>query len=265
MILTGQPNATVLQRTSTNKQQNQECLTSTFAQLSFLMAAQPKMDFHIPKDTFVYAITISPKDDYDQKDQEIVIDWHSRFEQTLLVKEIRPQDGVKHYHSLVVSPVKKAQALTRQLERLYTKAGMDFVKGVTFRVKTCVEPIGWFQYLLKDMSEDQKPLGLKGFKMSWIKSLILANLKKMPHQLLLKDVYAITAKTGTRIVIEYARRKSLTLNDKFSFADVVSDMMSEGYQFDNVRIKYCYAQVMAASGCKRKAASVILADLNFVD
>ncbi len=239
---------------------NQECLTSTFAN----MAAKPKVDFHLPKGTFAYAVTISPKDDYDEKDQKVIIEWHSRFEQVLLVSEVRPQDGVKHYHSLVVSQVRKAQALTRQLERLYSKSAMEFVKGVTFKVKSCKEPVGWFQYLMKDLKDD-KPLGLKGFKMSWIKDLVLANLKKMPHRLLLKDAYMVSPKTATRVILEFAKRKSLIVNDKFSFADVVGAMMAEGYQFDSVRFKWAYAQCMAQVGDVSRATAVVLAELHFVD
>lgn len=211
-----------------------------------------------------YCITISPRTTMDQSDRRKLCTWHSRFESVLLVAEDRPSDGVEHYHSLIASPVKSAQAITRQLITLYKSNQWEFVKGVTIRVKTCVDRIGWFHYLTKDLGGNA-PLGIKGWKMTWIKEQCLNNLKKMPHKMLARGQYMVNPKVGTRLVIEYAKARAIPLSGKEGFKQVLCAMAADGYQFEGAKLKFLYAQVMAMTGDSRAFASLIDNELHFLD
>lgn len=224
----------------------------------------PPRDEHIQVAHFEYCITISPRQSFTREERKKLCFWHSKFDSVLLVAEDRPSDGVEHYHSLIQANVKSAHSITKQLVRLFEREGWEYVKGVTCQVKSCSDRIGWMHYLLKDQG-DKAPLGIKGWKLSWIKQQCLDNLKKMPHKMLSKGQYMVNPKIGTRLVIEYAKARSIPLTGKDSFKTVLCAMAADGYQFEGAKLKFLYSQVMAMCGDARAFASLIDNELHFLD
>ncbi len=222
-----------------------------------------QVDLHIPKGSLPYAITISPKDTYSPEESGVILNWHASFEQVLLVREDRPGDGTEHYHSIVVSPVKQAHTLTKQLTRLFERKGLEFSKA-TLQIKTSSRPIGWFGYLMKEVTEAKPYLLLKGWKPSFIRTTLLKNHKKIPSSVLMGDACVVNAKTATRTITGYARIRSLSVRGKECFAHVMVLMMKDGYQFDGIKIKWAYAQTQAMVGDIAKAEDMILQELRFL-
>ncbi len=259
------PPLTSLQTSMAQEEEKQVMLPEKSAAKRFSGPRRCKTDIHMPHGYNPFAITISPAPPgYDREEVKVILDWHSMFDQVLLVSEDR-SDGTEHYHSLVTTPVKQAHTLTKQLLRLFKKEGLEVTDHVTIKVKSCPEPIGWMHYLMKEVPEHGAPMARKGWALSWIKETLLANLKKRPHKMLLKDVYHLSKKTGTRMVCEYASARSLPLDSKFAFCRVCTEMMKDGYQFDSVALKWVYAQVSAIRGNEAKAMDMLMCELRFLE
>ncbi len=223
-----------------------------------------EVDFHVQAGHYDYFVTVSPRREFLREERDLYCDWHSRFDQCLLVGEDRPQDGVEHYHSILQSSVKSAQSITRQLMCLFDRNQWPYTKGVTIQVKKVTDRVGLFHYLTKDLG-DKKPLKIKGWKMSWIRKQCVENVKKIPHKMLTKGGYTVNNKIGVQLVIEYAKARSLPLTGKMSFINVASEMAADGYAFASVKLKFLYSEVMAQTGDKRAFRSMLVNELNFLD
>ena len=196
--------------------------------------------------TFTTSCSEWPEDVNDR-----LIGWHvAKCDQALLVAEGGPdEDKHLHFHSVATFKARAAKNVTEQVKTLYKKMGLP-VTGRSIQVKKVTDLVGIWHYHLKELG-DRKPLLLKGWKMSFIKESCLANLKKIPHKVLLKNKYMLNAKIATALMVEYAAAKSLVISGKESFTTVVCEMAKEGYQFESVKIKWLYTQVMSLMGDER--------------
>ncbi len=196
---------------------------------------------------------------------DIIVQFHVRkCDMVLMVSE--GGDGESehlHYHSVGTWNTKCSSNVKKSCERLYNKYGLEWT-AVAVKVVMVKHLVGMFHYLLKSKGE-QPPLLLMGWKMSWIKQQCLNNVKSTPYKLLLKDKLCLTAKSATPFVIRYAQAKNLPLSCKQTFADVISEMMCDGYQFEAVRIKWLFTQVMALSGHQGYCRNFVLGELNFIE
>ncbi len=168
-----------------------------------------------------------------------------------------------HYHSVGTWPTKHGGNVSKLAERLYNKHGLPWTKHAVKVIKV-KHLVGMFHYLLKAKG-DEPPLMLMGWQMSWIKQQCVDNVKSTPYKMLLKDKMCLTAKSATPFVLKYAEAKNLPLSCKQTFADVISEMMCDGYQFEAVRLKWLFTQVMALSGHQGYCRNFVLGELNFID
>lgn len=223
------------------------------------------MDHYSSQHCKSYFITLTSADDLANFEVHIKA-WHTlHADRAILVRESH-QDGQTHYHSLFVTrTMNAAQVVTRSLERLYKKHDIALLSRRSIMVKKQTDQVGLFHYLTKDIPATEKPLLLIGWQYTWIKEQCLANLMKMPIKLLKKGTVSLSRRTAVALVLEYAKAQGAVITGKFSFAELIAKMASEGYQFDMVANKYLYSQVMARLGHTRPMVSLVLGDLHFLD
>lgn len=209
-------------------------------------------------------LTVSPREDLDIPQIEALIQFHrAEGPFALLISELRPGDSVMHFHSVFQAKAMQAAKVRIKVELCLRRAGVEITRSVTVKVKQCTDLIGWFHYCTKDASYVRHYI--KGWEMSWIKEQCLANIKKIPNAVLLKDKHHITAKGATARILAYAKAQGTPITGKESFKDIVCLMAREGYEFQNVKIKWCYSQVMAMCGCDRAMRSMLDGELHFLD
>ncbi len=207
-------------------------------------------------DLFYYTITLTSKDDFTESQEVEIVKWHRRGEYCFLVREFHA-DGRKHYHSMMaVRSPKTCSAVVKNLGRLYEKLSIHWQKGVSVKVKKLTHINGYFNYMLKEQAEDEVPLLLAGWKMSWIKEQAVSNLKEVPYKLLKGQTYMVQKNTSVELVLKYAKASGNAITCKASFVDVVYSMQVDGYQFDNIKKSSLYTNVMARCGCMRESKSV---------
>lgn len=228
------------------------------------MAAPTSLDTGL-NDLFYYCTTLTSADDFSPAQEDSIIDWHRLCaEYCLLVREYHG-DGRKHYHSLLaVKKPKSAGGLTRNLERLWKKVNLRWTKGISVKVKKMTHMTGQFHYLLKDQA-GHKPLLLVGWKYTWIKEQCVNNIKEIPLKLLKGECYMVQKMTSVELVLKFAAASGARFTCKDSFIDVILEMQAKGYQFDNIKMKCLYGNVMARSGCMAQARSVLEGELFGVD
>ncbi len=209
-----------------------------------------------------YALTLTTSSPgFDDDEVFAIRDWcKHNSDACFLVEEVSSH---RHLHAAFRCTQKTTVQVTRKLAKLYEKLNLPWVAKVSCKVRRATVLVGWFHYLRKEMKKDE-PLLLTGWKMTWIAEQCAANLKKIPHKVLLKHDYQVSTKNGTAMVIEYAKRKNLPLCDKYTFADVLTDMAADSYTFESVRIKWLFCQVMARCGERKYMKSHILNELSFI-
>lgn len=209
-------------------------------------------------------LTVSPREDLSLAQIEALIQFH-RVEGpfALLISELRPGDSVMHFHSVFQSKAIAPTKVREKVERMLKRAGVEVTVSVTVKVRRCSDLIGWFHYCTKDASYVRHYI--KGWQMSWIKEQCVANIKKIPFAVLLKDKHHITAKGATARILAYAKAQGTPVSGKEAFKDVVCAMAREGYEFQNVKMKWCYSQCMAMCGCDRAMRSLLDGELQFLD
>ncbi len=212
------------------------------------------MDPSPQTDTFMYFNTLTSPIGFTPAHEDQIVEWHRRnSEKCFLVKEYT-EAGAPHYHSIIAckSP-KKACHVTDKLVRLYGQMMIEYTKGVTVKVKSVSDFIGLLHYHSKDLKGP--PILVTGWRMSWIKQQCEANVKKIPHKMLSKNVYMVQFSTSVSLVIEYAKACGHPLTGMDSFITVVTEMQAKGYQFEKIKPKWLYGQVMAMTGnseCARR-------------
>lgn len=213
---------------------------------------------------YAFTLTISPTEDFTKQQLKHLVVWHQRFPQAIIVAEDRPNSGVEHYHTMFTGSVKLANSHTKSLERLFTKENIPWSKGVTIKIKSPPEPLGWFSYMMKEVTEGKPLILLKGWKRTWIDEVVKSRVKKTPHNVLTKDVYIVSPKLATKVIIKYASANNMTLDTKEGFCRCVARMMKDSYQFDNMRVKWTYAQVSAQVGREDVAYEMMMGELRFL-
>ncbi len=208
------------------------------------------LDIHSTAGHTPFFITWTAVGEYAEDFEKKLCDWHSKKCDTALVVSEGGPGEVEHlhYHSLGVFRDGRANGIKRQCDTLYKKLNMEMGKN-TVKVKSVPEIVGLFHYLTKDLKDDP-PLMIKGWRMSWIKAQCLANLKKMPHKMLLQDQYTLTPKTAVNIIIQYAKRKGLVLVDRLSFRDCLKSMVRDHYRVNGIwgKITIICAEVLMECG-----------------
>jgi len=209
-----------------------------------------------------FAVTLTCAAGFNDPQEDQVVQWHKRSTTfCLLVRELH-EDGRVHFHSLVCAPkLKNACGIQRKLATLYKQMDLPVVTRVSIRVDTETDRVGWMHYLLKD----KNVIYLTGWKMSWIKAQCLANVKKIPHKMLTKNVKVLTKATATQTILAYASASGAVLTGKCSLCRVMVNMMKEGYIFSSVPLKHIFAEVMAQSGEVEKAYNMLMGELHFID
>ncbi len=205
--------------------------------------------------TYRYMLTLTSSIGFNASQEDQVVQWHRHnSDKCFLVSELHDSGG-KHYHSVIacVSP-RTAGKVTEKLVRLYSQMRIDVVKGISVCVKSVSDFVGCLHYLCKDL--DDAPLLLIGWRMSWIKSECLANVKHIPHKMLRADQYMVQSSTSVQLVLRYAHASGHPLCGKDSFMTVVVEMQSTGYQFEKIKPRWLYAQVMAMVGRSSIARSL---------
>ncbi len=207
------------------------------------------LDIHDQPSFYPFFITFTSGDPFPESFVADLSAWHvKKCDCCLLVSEGGPgKDKHLHFHSVGTWKTTNPSNVTRACKTLYKKHKIEWTKNCV-RVKTVPELIGMFHYLLKEVSDSDVPLLLMGWKMSWIREKLKANLKKMPHTMLLKDEYFLTPKTATAMLLKYADVHSLRITCIEAFKSLIKRMMIDKYRFANVRWKILYVEVSIAHG-----------------
>lgn len=226
-------------------------------------------DLHHRHGYHPFAVTLtSPDADGFSKAQERAIkDWHiNNSDQCLLSRELHGS-GLPHFHSYVTVKNKQPAGLTRKLKTLYKQMDMPWSHNAV-KVVTAYEPSGWYGYCWKDLAEDERPLLIKGFALSWIKSEALAAIKVREEKRKGRnpdDPFILGSKNVVRIMLEFAKKKSAPVVDKQTYAQLVALMMEDNYSFDRIRHEQIYCQLRCREGSHSAAISMVLGKLNFID
>ncbi len=188
--------------------------------------------------------------------------YFKRCDQCLAVIEYH-DNGNEHLHALHTDTNAQTGGVTRKFERMYAKAHLDVVKGVSIVVKHPTNKIGLFHYLTKALGTRQ-PIAVVGWKWTWIQAQCRENLKCMPKKILMKGVRWVTQRECTNLMLEYAKLSARVIDSKITFTQVFADMVTAGYQFDSVKIIPVYIQCVARSGDSRPAVSYVENQLQFL-
>ncbi len=170
-----------------------------------------------------------------------------------------------HYHGVGSFKTNNASNITRMLKKLYDKFEVPWQKNISIRVRKVTDLIGSWHYCLKDTSDGNPPLLVMGWRMSFIKEQCRANVGKIPYKVLMKNKHCLSTKTATATVMAYAKASAHVLSGKESFASVICQMAQDGYQFENVKIKWLYTQCMSLTGDSGPMRSLIMGELRFCD
>ncbi len=209
-----------------------------------------------PNSMYPYMLTLTSSDGFSSVQEGQIVEWcRTHSDKCMLVREYH-DSGKAHYHVLICSDTKLANGVTRQLECLYRTMNIEWTPRVSVCVKKVTDLVGAMHYLSKDIPLSEKPLLCTGWSYSWIKSECLGNIKKIPHRMLSKDQYMVKNSSSVQLVIRYAHAGGFPLCGKQSFITVCTEMQGEGYQFENIKPKWLYAQVMAMVGHKDLARRV---------
>ncbi len=201
-------------------------------------------------------LTLTSSDGFSSVQEGQIVTWHKNHSDKCLLTREYHDSGKAHYHSILCTPTKLAQGVTRQLEVLYRSMNIEFVVKVSIVVKKVTDLVGAMHYLSKDIPLRGKPLCCHGWSYSWIKKECLVNIKKIPHCMLRKDQYMVQNSSSVQLIIRYAHAGGFPLCGKESFISVTTEMQAVGYQFEKIKPKWLYAQVMAMVGHKNLARQV---------
>ncbi len=207
------------------------------------------MDPSPQTNTYSYFVTLTSSDGFSSVQEGQIVSWHeSHSEKCLLVREYH-DSGKTHYHSLLtcLSP-KMPAAVTRNLDRLFAAMDIEPVRGVSIVTKKVTDFVGMLHYLTKDLAPDGKPLLCKGWAYSWIKQQCVDGIKHIPLRMLRKDQYMVQSSSSVQLIVQYARAAGYPLTGKQCFITVTTEMQSKGFQFEKIKPKWLYAQVMAVCG-----------------
>ncbi len=208
------------------------------------------------RDTHQYFLTLCAPDGFTPDQEGLIITWHkTHSDKCLLVKELH-ESGYNHYHSLIAcqSP-NRPNAVTTNLLVLYRKMNIEVIKGVSIVTKKVTDFVGMLHYLSKDIPAGAKPLLCAGWQYTWIKQQCVDGIKHIPYRLLSKDQYMVQFSSSVQLIIQYAKASGFPLTGKSSFITVCTEMQTKGYQFEKIKPKWLYGQVMAMCGhpalCRR--------------
>lgn len=189
-----------------------------------------------------YAAAFTCGDDWPEDLVAALIKWHRSQESAVLNRE-KHKSGKFHYHSVFSHKNKQTAGVTRQIELLYAAADARWVRGVTVKVKRAIALDGALGYAIKDGTQLVK-VGfsdsvLKDAREKWVRRRVGAQID---------DQFIISKNEAVTRVLSFIKTRSLTINCKQSFIDVICLMAKEHFQFQNVKMKFLYAQVMAQLG-----------------
>ncbi len=213
-----------------------------------------------------YAITLTCSPCFSGENCDDIVSFHKEdyFHNVLLINELH-DSGETHFHALADIKCKQAAGVTRKYERFYKAHDIAYVKGISAKIKTCTDKVGWMHYLLKEFTDDDVPLVLKGWKWTWVQQLVRDSIKKMPHRMLLKDVYKVTKSNGTEIICKYMQVNSMRVANKEDFMDVICAMSREKYRFSSASIKWCFVEVLIQEGHSKGMRALLEHELFHLD
>ncbi len=207
------------------------------------------LDNHTEHGLSLFMVTLTSSEGFTDDQCIAVVAYHQLdpFVNCLLVKELH-QSGLPHFHAVVDIKLQKANGLTLRYERLYKKLSIPLTKCISIRVKRCVDKIGAFHYLMKELSDTDDPLVLKGWERTWIQDEIRNGLKHMPYKVLLRGTYRVTKSNGTDICLKYADLHNMSILGKDDFADLIAAMVRDKYRFASASLKVIYVELLCELG-----------------
>ncbi len=232
-------------------------------------AAGLTFDLNYRHGFYPFAVTLTSTDPsgFSKDQQKQIKAWHiDNTDQCLLSRELHGS-GFPHYHSYVTVRNKQPAGLTRKLKTLYKTMNMDWSHNAVV-VKTATDPAGWMGYCLKDLKSDERPLMLKGYKLSWIKDQAMQSMKQREHKRKGRsadDPFVLCSKNAVRLCLEFADKKGLPVSSQHTFALLCAAMMEDNYNFDRIRYEQLYCQLRCKQGNHTSAVSMIMGKLQFID
>lgn len=211
-----------------------------------------------------YFYTLTTNRDFLPAEILAIAAWFRKTCESGLVVEERGANGKLHLHATTTQKQKTAGEISRRIQKLYEHLDIPWTKGVSVHVKRTTDQIGMFYYLTKDL-HGKVPVMLFGWTMTWITQQCRDNVKKIPHKMIKGDDYILNMVIAPNLMIEYAKRSAIPLNGKEGFKEVVARMMAEGYQFQNIKFKLLYCEIMARCDDTRAIRSFLDNELQFLE
>lgn len=212
-----------------------------------------------------YSITLTTNRDFLLAEIDLFRQWFANNTDSCLLVQERGTHGQLHLHAGTQQTQLQTGQVTRLLTRLYEQHDIPLTKGVSIKVKKTCEMVGWFHYLLKEVTDDQPPILVHGWQLTWIQEQCRDNLKKMPHRMLKGTDYVLNMVIAPNAMIRFADSLGMNLSTKEGFKEVCCRMAEEGYQFQNIKFKILYTELMARYGDYRPMKSLIDNELAFLD
>lgn len=205
-----------------------------------------KIDHSYMSGLYHYAVTLTKQNGFAEADESWILRFHEKFERCYLVRELH-DNGEVHYHSgIACSKPSTANAITKQLERVYKYQDWTWVTGVSVKVKKMSDFWGWMHYLDKECKG--KPLYRHGWQLSWIQKGLEANVMKKPTRIIMKGRRAVKKHEAVDLIIDYSMAIATPITGKESYKTVIKKMTRKGFRFHNVRHEHSFQEVMCVNG-----------------
>lgn len=226
------------------------------------MASLRATDLSTEKGLTSYMVTLTHSGGFTSDQCDAIIAYHETdfFKNIVLVSELH-QSGETHFHGVMDVKAKQASTLTKRYQRFYAANDLQWNVKVSVKVKTVTDKLGALYYCMKELTDEDEPLVLKGWKRTWLQEQFRAGIKHVPYKQLLKDCYFVNKRNGCEIVILFAERHNMVIFNKESYGEVVAAMAKDKYRFAASSHRHIYTELRAMTGDRHAIMSLVSGDL----
>jgi len=202
----------------------------------------------------IFHIVWSPRD-YTNDDANSIISIVKKYEAAVVTKELGSSGGHPHL-DIIVGTNSRTNSVRRSFS---TKLGRK-MSTIELRIKTVrgeLNCLRVFNYNQKEQTKQQ--LHCHGWKMGIIDRERVLQLKVVRQSELKEKQTKVFRDTAAELIVRYADQKSMALEDKFHFKEVVCEMMIDGYDFMAVmrELRSIYTHVMAKKSSRYQVMEML--------
>ncbi len=208
---------------------------------------------YIKKTIMFYKITLTASGGLEIEQVNAIIEYFKECQYAYIVNEFGESGLNSHLEGIVEFESKKTSNISDRIKRLYGKLDIEFVEGVTIRVKAATHLIGALIYCSKELKLKGNVLLLRGWEQSWIDKQVKDNVKNIPHSMLTKKGTKVTQGTGGALMHEWVKANNRQCNCSLDFFNIVEEMGDQGYKFGSIRYTGLMVDLCALLGSGKAA------------